>query len=312
MLRPTTSILPKISGLQHVLVYFSSHYSLTASHFLLDPAPFRRTATVVRNRRRVLNRTNVQAGRRQSPHRRLAPRPRTADPHIHNAHAVVPRLIGGVSGSLLRREGRALTRPAEAQRTRTLPRHRISVRIGDGNDRVIERGLNMHESVGNVLALLLLELLALAFFVRCGGSSWFRHVLCLPCRFLLIGYRALARTFPGASIGVSALSANRQAAAVPVPTIGADFDEPLDVHRDVLAEIAFDVATLFNHLANAVYFLFVEVADLLVGLHVGGAENAPGARIPDPENVGQGDADVLVARKIHACNTCHSCSQISD
>jgi len=108
---------------------------------------------------------------------------------------------------------------------------------------------------------------------------------------------------------VSALSANRQAAAVAVSTIGADFDEPLDVHRDVLAEITFDVAALFNHLANAVDFIFVEVADLLIGFHVRRAENALGARIPDPENVGQSDADVLVARKIHTCNTCHSCSR---
>src|ERR1700692_2273004 len=104
----------------------------------------------------------------------------------------------------------------------------------------------MHESVGNVLALLLLELLALTFFVRCGGSSWFRHVLCLPCRFLLICYRALARTLTSASVGVSALSPDRQAAAVAVSTIRPDFDEPLDVHRDVFAQIAFDVAAFFN------------------------------------------------------------------
>ena len=79
------------------------------------------------------------------------------------------------------------------------------------------------------------------------------------------------------------LSANRQAAAMTVPAIGADFDEPLDVHRDVFAEIAFDVATLFNDLADAVHLLFVEVADLFGRLDLRRTENLFRRESPMPK-----------------------------
>src|SRR5271157_2819897 len=212
----------------------------------------------------------------------------------------------------LTRKRRSLARTTEAQRTRTLPRHRVSRGIGDGDNGVVEGRLNVHQPVRNVLALLLLELLGLAFLVRSGGSRCFGHELCLPRCFLLVRYRALTRTLAGAGVGVGALPADGQAAAMTIPTIRTDLDEPLDVHRDVFAQIAFDVAALLDDLTDAVDLVFIEVAHLLGGLHIGRAENALRARIPDAENVRQRDNDVLVARKIHACNTCHSCSESVD
>src|ERR1700760_865705 len=71
-------------------------------------------------------------------------------------------------------------------------------------------------------------------------------MLCLRRRFLLVGYRTFARTFAGTRVGVSPLSANRKVAAVTESTIGADFDEPLDVHRDVFTQVAFDVAFVLD------------------------------------------------------------------
>src|SRR5271166_3537890 len=51
--------------------------------------------------------------------------------------------------------------------------------------------------------------------------------LCLCRRLLLRRHGAFARTFPGAGIGVGALSANRQIPAMAISAIGSDFDEPL-------------------------------------------------------------------------------------
>ena len=48
-----------------------------------------------------------------------------------------------------------------------------------------------------------------------------------------------------------------------------EFDEALDVHRDVLAEIAFDVALVLNHLADAVDLVLAQVLDLLEGVDIG-------------------------------------------
>src|SRR5271157_2592510 len=286
-------------------------YPLSTDHYplLLHSAPLGRTAAVVRNRRNVPNGTHVQTGGGECAHRRFASRSGAADPHIHATHSVITRLVGGVHCGLLSGKRRSLARTTEAQRTRTLPRHRVSRGIGDGDNGVVEGRLNVHQPVRNVLALLLLELLGLAFLVRSGGSRCFGHELCLPRCFLLVRYRALTRTLAGAGVGVGALPTDGQAAAMTIPTIRTDLDEPLDVHRDVFAQIAFDVAALLDDLTDAVDLIFIEVAHLLGGLHIGRAENALRARIPDAENVRQRDNDVLVARKIHACNTCHSCSK---
>ena len=43
-----------------------------------------------------------------------------------------------------------------------------------------------------------------------------------------------------------ALAAHRQVAAVPQAAVAADLHQPLDVHRDLLAEVAFDAALLLD------------------------------------------------------------------
>src|ERR1700719_2373208 len=55
---------------------------------------------------------------------------------------------------------------------------------------------------------------------------------------LLVGNRALARALAGARVGPRALAAHGQTPAVPDPPVAADFHQTLDVHGDVLAEIA--------------------------------------------------------------------------
>src|SRR5579863_6356203 len=190
----------------------------------------------------------------------------------------------------------------------------------------------------HVLALLLLEGFLFAFFLRCGGCAtrccWFCHKtsvskfqsfkfqsrglrnletsepsnlsLCLCRRLLLLGDRSFARTFARPGVRVCALPADRQVAAMAESAIGADFDESLDVHRNFLAQIALDQALLLDDRANAVDLFFAEVLDLLHRLDLRFVENASRARMADPVNIGQRDVDVLLAGKIHACNTCHS------
>src|SRR3954452_7550695 len=67
-------------------------------------------------------------------------------------------------------------------------------------------------------------------------------ILCLTRGLLLIGYRSAARTLARSGIGVCALAANRQTAAMPQATVRAHLDVPLDVHRDLFTEVAFDGA----------------------------------------------------------------------
>src|SRR6266849_2809269 len=95
------------------------------------------------------------------------------------------------------------------------------------------------------------------------------------------------------------------AVALTESAIGAYFDEPLDVHRNFLAQIAFHQSFRFDHGTDAVDLFLAQVLDLLHRVHLGLIENASSARLADAVNIGQCYIDVLLARKIHARNTCH-------
>ena len=116
----------------------------------------------MRNRRNVTDGADIESRRSQGTHRRLTAGSWTAYPHIDRTQTMVARLVGGVHGSLLSGKGRAFTRSAEAERTRALPGKRVALAVRDGHDGVVERSLNVDQSVRNVLALALLELLVLA------------------------------------------------------------------------------------------------------------------------------------------------------
>src|SRR5258708_30175542 len=104
---------------------------------------------------------------------------------------------------------------------------------------------------------------------------------------------ALARTFAGARVGPRALAMHRKASTMPHAAIAADFHQPLDVHRDLLAEIAFDAALLFNHPADLSHIVFGQILDADVGVDPSLLENAVRAHAPDPIDVGEPDFDAL-------------------
>src|SRR5579864_7995247 len=102
-----------------------------------------------------------------------------------------------------------------------------------------------------------------------------------------------------------ALAPNRKVAAVAEPAIGADFDETLDVHRNFLTQIAYHQAFRLNDRADAVDLFFAQVLHLLHRIDLGLVAKATGTRMTDAVDIRQCDVDVLLARKIDACNTCH-------
>src|SRR5437660_12707254 len=88
--------------------------------------------------------------------------------------------------------------------------------------------------------------------------------LALLAQNLLLGRnRAAPRTLTGARVGVRALAAHRQVPAVPNPAVGLNFDQPADVHLNLLTEIAFHAAFLLDGLAEVIDFIFRQVANFL-------------------------------------------------
>src|SRR6185369_14881749 len=226
----------------------------------LYAATLRRTAAVVRNRRDVTDRANLDAGRSESADGGLTTRAGTRDAHIDRAETVLAGSVGGANGSLLRGERGSLTGAAEAERARALPAERVARLVGDGDDGVVERSLDEYEAKWNVLPLALFELLALTGLGA--GSLLLSLSHGLLRRFLLTGDGALARALAGTSVSVGALAADRKRTAVAEATVGLDFDEALDVERHVLAEVAFDLAFLLDDVTDAVQLILVERCDL--------------------------------------------------
>src|SRR5712691_2433506 len=83
----------------------------------------------------------------------------------------------------------------------------------------------------------------------------------LHCRLngLLLRDRALARALPRARVGARPLAARRQVAPVPQAAVAADLHQPLDVHRDLLAEIPLDAALFFQDAADLPDVLLGEI-----------------------------------------------------
>src|SRR5207237_3712863 len=114
-----------------------------------------------------------------------------------------------------------------------------------------------------------------------------------------------ARTLARARVGLRPLSAHGQVAAVPQPPPAADLHQPLDVHRDFLPQVAFDVALLLDDPADLPDVVFRQVLDAHVRAHARRDEDVVRAFPADPVDVGQADFDPLRARQIHSSYTCH-------
>src|SRR5712691_7932418 len=118
--------------------------------------------------------------------------------------------------------------------------------------------------------------------------------------------RTAPRTLAGARVGMRSLAAHRQVPAVPDPAVGLNFDQPADVHLNLLAEIAFHAALLFDGLAEVIDFIFRKVANLLRVIDIRLTRELLRALLPDAIDGGQPDPKALLRRKIYTCDTCHA------
>src|SRR5882762_3257760 len=287
----------------------------------------------------------MQAGGSQRAHGGLASGTRTLHADFHALHPVlVARHARGGQRGLLRGVRRTFARSLEADRARGGPAHDAAIRVGDGNLRVVEGSGNVNYPVRNDAAFALLLEFFFAFrrrrfsgcYCRVGGrillllfwhdllhsskystnlSRWksgsklphSKKSLALLAQDLLLRRdRAAPRTLAGACVSVRSLAAHRQVPAVPDPAVGLDFDQPADIHLNLLAEIAFHTAFFFDFLAEMVDFIFRQVANLLrvIDTRLGG--ELLRALLPDAIDRGQPDPKALLRRKIYTCDTCHA------
>src|SRR5215212_6314403 len=124
-----------------------------------DAAALGRAAAVVRGRGDVLDGADLEADRTQRPDRGLTTGARALDEDVDLLHAVVHRPAPGGLGGHLRGERGGLARALEADGARRGPRDHRPGGVGDGDDGVVERALDVGFALSDVLLLLATHLL---------------------------------------------------------------------------------------------------------------------------------------------------------
>src|SRR5688500_8982716 len=118
-----------------------------------DPAALGRADAVVRDRGDVADRGDLEADRLQRPKRALAARAGALDLDLEGADAILGGLLAGVRGGDLGGIGSRLAAALEAHHAGRRPGNRIALRVGDGDHRIVERGIHVGDARRDVLAL---------------------------------------------------------------------------------------------------------------------------------------------------------------
>src|SRR6185312_14276407 len=122
---------------------------------------------------------------------------------------------------------------------------------------------------------------------------------------LLLALNCLGRSLAGARIGMRALAANRQRAAMAQAAIAAKIHEALDVHRDFAAQIALDLIVAVDGFANLQHFSIGKLVDTTLGRNTHLIDDLLGKLFADAVNVLKRDDDTLVGRNVDAGYTSH-------
>ena len=116
----------------------------------------------------------------------------------------------------------------------------------------------------------------------------------------------LARAFARAGVGLSALTANRQATQVTDATIALDALQALQVHADLAAKIAFDhVFAVLNGVNDLRELRLGQIFCADAGINVGPGQDVFRVAGADAVNVTQRDVDAFVRRNFYSDDTCH-------
>ena len=116
----------------------------------------------------------------------------------------------------------------------------------------------------------------------------------------------LARTFARAGVRLGALAAHGQAAHVADAAVAFDALQPLQVHADFAAQIAFDdVFAFLNGMDDLRKLLLGQIFGADGRVNVRALEDLLRVDGADAVDVAQRDVDALVRRNFYSDNTCH-------
>src|SRR5213594_687544 len=258
-----------------------------------DPPFLGRPAPIVRNRRHVADRADLQACGGERLDRGFAPRAGALHAYVHAPDAQVHRL----PRRLLRRHGARergrLLRALEPGLARGSPGEGVPLHVRDRDKRVVERRRDVGHAFG-------LDHLLGALRARCLGLC---HLLFQEG--LLLARDRAPRPLLGARVGVRALAAHRQSLAMPRAAVRPDVHQPLDVHRDLGPKRALDFVVPLDHLAQPRDLRVAQVTNARISTHAGLRENLLRVSRADAVDVREGVQNFLVAWQVDARYACH-------
>src|SRR3979490_575631 len=91
-----------------------------------------------------------------------------------------------------------------------------------------------------------------------------RHPLFAIRQLLLLAGDRLGRSLARARVGMGALTAHRQSAAMTKAAIAAEIHQTLDVHAGLATQVAFDQIVAVDHFQNSRRYGFVQLIDAAV------------------------------------------------
>lgn len=173
----------------------------------------------MRQRCHILDCLDHQASGLKGRNSGFSPRTGAFDPDLDLFQAKLRRFVGSCFRCSLRGKRRTLAAPLEANRPGRGEAKRVAVRVGDRDDRVIERRFDMSNAPADVSS-------CLAFLTL--GHGYRSPLTALAAQFFdaLLPSHGFARTFPRTSIGFRPLTTNGQASTMTKAAVTTDVAKP--------------------------------------------------------------------------------------
>src|ERR1700704_638170 len=132
-----------------------------------------------------------------------------------------------------------------------------------------------------------------------------RHPLFAIRQLLLLAGDRLGRSLARARVGMGALTAHRQSAAMTQAAIAAEIHQTLDVHAGLATQVAFDQIVAVDHFADLQHFLIAQLRHAAIIGNLDLLQDVGRILLADAMDVLERDQDALIGRNIHAGNTGH-------
>src|SRR3979490_686073 len=139
-----------------------------------------------------------------------------------------------------------------------------------------------------------------------------RHPLFAIRQLLLLAGDRLGRPLARARVGMRALAAHRQSAAMTQAAIAAEIHQTLDVHAGLASQVAFDHIVAVDYFTDLQNFLIAQLRDATIVGNLDLLQDVGCIPLADAMDVLERDQHALVGRNIHAGNTGHGFSPVTD